>query len=131
VFSRPPAIDLDSKGHAMPRSEASPTRRVASVDVARVDLEDQGVRLTLLDGRAVRIPLRPDPSAAQRLRCRLRRVVGVDLQVATDTASAQVRGIGHRVPSTIPVSIETALALAAAGIATTVAILPRPTGVVA
>jgi hypothetical protein len=86
--------------------------------------------LTLVDGRAVRIPLSPDAAGAQLVLRRLRRVLRVDLQVASDRASSTVRGIGHRFPCTLPVSLETALALAIAGTPVTVDIV-RTNGVAA
>ena len=50
----------------------------------------------------------------------LRRVSWVGITLDTDGAHCHVHGIGHRLPATRPVSLDTALALAADGVPTVV-----------
>ena len=90
--------------------------------VTRANSSADGVRLGLDDGRCVQIAVQPDPAAEQRVLHSLRRVLGVDLVVSNDDVAARVRGIGHRFPTTLPVSIATALALVLTGVPTNVAV---------
>ena len=50
----------------------------------------------------------------------MRRVSWVRIVLDDDGAHCEVMGIGHRLPNTRPVSLETALALAASGVPTVV-----------
>ncbi len=50
----------------------------------------------------------------------MRRVSWVRITLDDDGARCQVLGVGHRLPNARPVSLDTALALAAAGVPTVV-----------
>jgi hypothetical protein len=71
--------------------------------------------LTLADGRALQIAARPDPAGSTRVHAALRRITQVDVAIDGDLVSTQVHGIGHRRECSVPVSLETALALTLEG----------------
>lgn len=54
----------------------------------------------------------------------MRRVSWVRIVVDGAGAQCEVHGVGHRLPGTRPVSLETALALAASGVPTVVRTVP-------
>jgi hypothetical protein len=83
--------------------------------VQRAAFQADGTCLTLADGRALQFPARPDPSGTVRVHAALRRITRVDVAIDGDLVSTQVHGIGHRREATVPVSLETALALALEG----------------
>jgi hypothetical protein len=83
--------------------------------VQRAAFHADGTRLLLTDGRALQLAARPDPTGAHRVHAALRRITQVDVSVEGDLVSTCVHGIGHRRQCTVPVSLETALALALEG----------------
>ena len=113
----------------MKLGRTSRRKAAAIARVARAEAGADGVRLGLADGRCVQISVQPDHSAEQRVHHSMRRVLCVDLVVSDDHAAAWVRGIGHRRPCTVPVSIATALALVLSGVPATVALRSEPEAV--
>jgi hypothetical protein len=106
--------DVDHASAPQPDPVSWPVRRIAR--------DDHGVRLVLADGREVRIGAQPDADAGSRVGHRVRRIIGVDLVITSDTAGAHLRAVGHHCPCTLPIAISTALGLACAGTPITVSL---------
>jgi len=83
--------------------------------VQRAAFHADGTRLTLADGRALQISALPDPAGTTRVHAAMRRITQVDVSIDGDLVSTRVHGIGHRRQCSVPVSVETALALALEG----------------
>jgi hypothetical protein len=83
--------------------------------VQRTAFHADGTSLTLSDGRSLHLSALPDPAGAPRVRAVLRRITRVDVAVDGDWVTTRVHGIAHRRQCTVPVSVETALALAMDG----------------
>jgi len=83
--------------------------------VQRAAFHADGTRLTLADGRALQISALPDSTGTTRVHAALRRITQVDVEIDGDLVSTRVLGIGHRRECSVPVSLETALALALEG----------------
>jgi len=72
-------------------------------------------QLVLRDGRAVQFPAVPDSDGALHVHAALRRITQVEVDVVGELVTTRVRGIGHRRPCSVPITLETALALAVEG----------------
>jgi hypothetical protein len=91
-----------------------PTRSPLSGEVAAVDRCAAGTALRVSSPHGtsvVRIPWVADAGAAERWQASLRRIDRVVLWLDETTASAEVSGIGHRLPVRRHIPISAALAL--------------------
>jgi hypothetical protein len=106
----------------VPGSVQAPTVTHSSF-VEHAVVRPDGTRLTLADGRGVELRVRPDVTGARRVHRVLRRVERVDIGIDGAGVVATVTGVGHRLPSRIPVSLATALALVLDGAPCTVTLV--------
>jgi hypothetical protein len=93
------------------RSPAARTGRAR-----RIEPDADGTVLVLDDGGGVTVPGRPDPAGARRCRRALNHLVSVHIEAHADGCTAQLRGVGNRLPVTLAIAVPTALALVELGV---------------
>jgi hypothetical protein len=99
-----------------------PARRAHRQLVRSATQHGAHIRLSLPDGRLLQLDAAPDPSAADRVRSRFRRLHRAELVIDDGEILASVHGTGHRREGALPVAVEVVLALALEGCPTIVSL---------
>ena len=104
---------------------AAPLAGLAARVTVRGEATEVAVR-TSLGEVVVDLPTVPDAAGARHVSAAYRRLTWQQIDIAGDVVDCRLRGVRHRLPADRPVSLGTALALAAGGLPTVVHVEGRP-----
>ena len=103
-----------------PDTAAAPLAGLAARVTARGEVTEVAVRTSQGDVITVELPTVPDPVGARHVSAGYRRLTWQQIDVSGDAVDCRLRGVRHRLPADRPVSLGTALALAAGGLPTVI-----------